>query len=290
MISYSLYKITNLVNGKPYIGMTSKCIEERFKGHCHKSSRCTKLKHAIDKYGAENFKIETLCIGDYSYIQELEEKAIILYNSIEDGYNILPKSQRLGGLKLPESVKSKISESLNKFYSENISVHLGRVYGIRKPDNPCYICGFWFKNPQQARENLRLPYNTYLAWKKEGTLGEVQHLRKDGIEQIPLYVGGFWFPTMTHAADCLGVSKKAIWKRINTGFIEAHFNKKIVTGEDNHMYGRTGDKHHASKAVYVQGVYYGSVLEASRLSGFTRKVIDNRLKNNHPDFQYVNPE
>lgn len=56
-----IYKITNIINSKIYIGQTSKSIEERWKGHkFHKG--CTALHNAIKKYGENNFKIDILCI------------------------------------------------------------------------------------------------------------------------------------------------------------------------------------------------------------------------------------
>lgn len=59
-----IYCITNLINGKQYVGKTTSTIEERFKEHCSDSrkERCNKrpLYDAMNKYGVENFKIEEL--------------------------------------------------------------------------------------------------------------------------------------------------------------------------------------------------------------------------------------
>ena len=53
-----IYKITNLVNGKSYVGQTIRTIEERWKQHI-KDSKGNKddfyLHRAIRKYGKENF-------------------------------------------------------------------------------------------------------------------------------------------------------------------------------------------------------------------------------------------
>ena len=56
----NIYKITNKINGKIYIGQTAKSIKERFNQHCLKWSCCTKFKYAINKYGKENFIIEQI--------------------------------------------------------------------------------------------------------------------------------------------------------------------------------------------------------------------------------------
>lgn len=55
-----IYKVTNLVNGKIYIGSSTN-YERRIKYHTQYSgSNCVVLKRAFDKYGLENFKWEIL--------------------------------------------------------------------------------------------------------------------------------------------------------------------------------------------------------------------------------------
>lgn len=57
-----IYKITNLINGKMYIGKTSSSIEKRWREHISDSQkeRCEKrpLYDAFNKYGIKNFQIE----------------------------------------------------------------------------------------------------------------------------------------------------------------------------------------------------------------------------------------
>lgn len=54
-----IYKITNDINQKIYIGMTERTIKERFKEHCqeYKRERAEKrpLYSAMKKYGIEHF-------------------------------------------------------------------------------------------------------------------------------------------------------------------------------------------------------------------------------------------
>ncbi|AMR57788.1 putative endonuclease [Pseudomonas phage vB_PsyM_KIL4] len=91
MINY-LYKITNKVNGKTYIGIT-RDPDSRRKQHLvwKRQSSNSILKLAIDKYGKDAFEFEILVAGDLSYIKDLEIKAILAYDSlagIGHGYNI----------------------------------------------------------------------------------------------------------------------------------------------------------------------------------------------------------
>lgn len=56
-----IYKITNLINNKIYIGLTTCSLKERWNNHRH----CVKsdprhLYCSMRKYGIENFKIEQI--------------------------------------------------------------------------------------------------------------------------------------------------------------------------------------------------------------------------------------
>ena len=57
-----IYKITNLINNKIYIGKTKKDIETRFKEHLQNAiNDCQyNLSKAIRKYGIDNFNIEMI--------------------------------------------------------------------------------------------------------------------------------------------------------------------------------------------------------------------------------------
>lgn len=107
-----IYKIYNDVNDKIYIGQTITTIENRFYHHiydCFKRNRITKLYNAFIKYGKENFHIEEICKVSnanknliISELNELEIKYISKYNTVDNGYNILP-----GGLSI-SSAKHKV--------------------------------------------------------------------------------------------------------------------------------------------------------------------------------------
>jgi group I intron endonuclease len=282
---FYLYKITNTINDKVYIGMTYDP-DARFKQHMRKDSTCTKLKHAIQCHGKENFRMEILCIGQEDYIIDLEYKAILSYDSIENGYNLVLGNPRTGGTLLSQEVKDKISSGLNKFHSENEAWNKGIVIGRRKEYDPHYVCGFWFPHLDVANEVLGIKFTTLYKWRKEGILGETKRLREDS-NQVPLYVAGFWFDTLTRASHCLNQKSQTLLKRLRDGNIEEKSQKTYKTGQDNHMTGRVGFAHHRSKAVEVDGIVYGSISQAAKETGFTKKMIYTRLKNNTPGFAWV---
>lgn len=86
-----IYKITNLINGKEYIGKTSLTIEERFKQHIKDSTRRDfekrPLYDAMNKYGIENFIVEEIEQCNNDLLNEREEYWIDYYSTFHNGYN-----------------------------------------------------------------------------------------------------------------------------------------------------------------------------------------------------------
>ena len=84
-----IYKITNDVNGKNYIGKTELSIEQRFKQHCQDAfkDRCKDrpLYRAMRKYGLEHFHVSEVEQTDNP--EEREVYWIEQYDSFKTGYN-----------------------------------------------------------------------------------------------------------------------------------------------------------------------------------------------------------
>ena len=87
-----IYKITNLINGKVYIGQSIH-IEIRWKEHKY-SNDATPLHQAFNKYGIDNFKFEVVEECTIDELNELEIYYIQYFNSlVPNGYN-----QQYGGV------------------------------------------------------------------------------------------------------------------------------------------------------------------------------------------------
>lgn len=84
-----IYKITNTLNGKMYIGKTEQTIEKRFQQHCNDSQRegmeNRPLYKAMRKYGVEFFSIEEIEQTDHP--EEREIYWIEFYGTFKNGYN-----------------------------------------------------------------------------------------------------------------------------------------------------------------------------------------------------------
>lgn len=81
-----IYKITNKVNGKSYIGQTRYTVEFRWRQHQHKKDN-THFHCAIAKYGADSFEVETLEECSYADLDSREIYYIAKFDTYNNGYN-----------------------------------------------------------------------------------------------------------------------------------------------------------------------------------------------------------
>lgn len=103
-----IYKATNKINGKCYIGQTRHSLEHRKAAHlrCAKKGVETHFYQAIRKYGEENFEWEIICsANDKKRLNELETFYIQKYDSIKHGYNMVDGGDN--NIMDIESVKTK---------------------------------------------------------------------------------------------------------------------------------------------------------------------------------------
>ena len=84
-----IYKITNQVNNKIYIGATTRHPSIRFDEHCSDAVRFPNrpFYSAINKYGIKNFKLDIIEECKSSELEEKETYWIEYYGSFKYGYN-----------------------------------------------------------------------------------------------------------------------------------------------------------------------------------------------------------
>jgi hypothetical protein len=111
-----IYKATNKINGKCYIGQTIRRISLRISEHIN---LCKRVKYknnyfhnALRKYGFDNFQWEVLCKCDTKEeMNEMEFHYIKQYNSYNCGYNLSWGGESSFGRILSEETKKKISDA-----------------------------------------------------------------------------------------------------------------------------------------------------------------------------------
>lgn len=128
-----IYKITNKLNGKVYIGQTTKTLDIRRNGHIQaaKDGVNHHLYNAMNKYGIDNFEFEEICkANSKSELNYLEAKYILEYDSVRNGYNMgyggdnnvmdspIVKEKH-DNIMRSEDVRLKISQSMKQYRQEN---------------------------------------------------------------------------------------------------------------------------------------------------------------------------
>lgn len=211
---YYIYITTNLINGKQYIGKHVGFIDDNYLGSG------INIKHAITKYGIENFKKDILYIA--SSEQEMNEKEkyyIDLYNAVKSSkfYNIADggqggyvtkgytQEQRLAtnkkisesirgdkhpmyGRTTSEETKTKIKNSLAEYWTEERRQERSDQY--KGENNPMYG-----KHQSQESIQKRIEHTDFSAYRtaeyrqkmsiatsgdKNGNYGNIGELAKNG--------------------------------------------------------------------------------------------------------------
>jgi group I intron endonuclease len=122
-----LYKITNKVDNKSYIGVT---IQHNYIARWRKHINCLKykegcplLKNAMKKYGTDQFEFKILIICFDEDVVKYEKEYIKKYNTLTpNGYNVLNGGQLgdgfVGYKHTPETI-DKIKEKIRRFRENN---------------------------------------------------------------------------------------------------------------------------------------------------------------------------
>lgn len=112
-----IYCITNLVNGKRYIGKTIGSVHKRWSGHLRMNGQRTYLQNAVAKYGVANFLVSVIAFAKSE--DELNAFEIDAINRLgtrsPHGYNL-----RAGGDggELHQVTKEKIRNHKKHFWSD----------------------------------------------------------------------------------------------------------------------------------------------------------------------------
>lgn len=125
-----VYKFTNRINGKIYIGKSVN-LYSRILSHKHLKPRYY-IDHAIQKHGFENFDIEIIHIFDYTNETELialETACIEEYQSlVPKGYNIMLFGNSNSGIKRSDASKKRYSLSKIGKKNPNFGKVIPRTY------------------------------------------------------------------------------------------------------------------------------------------------------------------
>lgn len=195
--NFYLYKITNNINNKIYIGKT-KNINIRWTSHKTQSrrpwdkQRCEYIHKSIAKHGHENFTIEAImCFDDEQECLNAETATIAQLNSNNRkiGYNLTSGGEGVSGYKYSDEQKSQMNQDKKiKYLGEN-NPFFGKKHTKETKDkigkaNSVYIGD---KNPffgkKHSEESLRNMKENHYNKKRYFSEDEIEEIRTYFIEQ-----------------------------------------------------------------------------------------------------------
>lgn len=122
-----IYKITNLVDGKCYVGKTIKPLEERLRGHLYEAKYRSEryLHRAMRAHGSENFIIDLV-----EETEDLDNAERFWISYLDAGYNMTAGGE--GGDTSSSPAYQAALANRNQCGANN------GMYGKRGKDNPNY--------------------------------------------------------------------------------------------------------------------------------------------------------
>ena len=172
-VNMVIYKITNILNNKSYIGQTIQS-NPKMRWYDHQAkSRCglnQPLFNAIRKYGVDSFTWEVIDrANSLEELNKLEEQYVKQYNSIDEGYNI----RKAGGNKLHNTA------SIEKMREAQRNAHARRREangGVEKMNRVLKTAGW--TNSEQAKLNKSIAQKKRFANMTEKITLTEEHKQK----------------------------------------------------------------------------------------------------------------
>lgn len=280
-----IYKITNKVNGKVYIGQ-SRDIEKRWKEHKRAADlNCPLLYKAINKYGVENFSFEIQEICTEDLLNDREIYWIKYYNSCVFfdngyGYNCNEGGASGCGFTPSEETRMKMRE-----------IKLRDGVWCSKP----VICGgVEYKSVSDCAKFYNIPSDTMSSWllgtytmpKKFYELGlkyrdgnvEYKQREINARRNVSVKIDGIVFDNLTRCSEYLGVSTVRLsgWLEdsmpidiYNRGlqYVDSAYKKEVKISNL--------PSSHKHKDIYFDGQRYASFAALARAIGCDAETIRN---------------
>lgn len=132
---FYLYRITNIINNKVYIGQSNK-EKDRWRQHKYFGKNPEKtgqyIHRAMAKYGIDNFIYEVIAVcTTEEYANELETILIAQYNSRDKqyGYNLAPGGDSPWNRGLPKEMQPMYGKTQSDSFKQKMStIHSGKTY------------------------------------------------------------------------------------------------------------------------------------------------------------------
>lgn len=247
-----IYCIINKINGKKYVGQTSKLyLSDRFGAHKFNARNDVSgyLYNAMRKYGEENFEIKVLIHGipidkldfyEILWIKKLNTKSPNGYNMTDGGDGThgfipcnkgVPRSQET-----INKIKSHYTPERRKEVSKRVSGKSNPMYGRKGELNPAYGKNYWNGQTGILKELFKGKNNPFYGkHHSEETKAKLSKAHNDSKQRVAMCD----IKTEEVVKIFDSYAEAARYLRENTKYIKADDSaiSKCARGKMNHTYG-----------------------------------------------------
>jgi len=294
---HTIYLVTNLINGKKYVGFTKFPLDVRWGQHVkqakyearrnelRKSNGNRAILAAIRKYGDINFSIESICAAvNRREAGELEKFWIAYHKSKgEHGYNITLGGEGCSGYVLTEARRQQLSDNnkgaKNYWNGRSGGKHFG--YGKKLSEQhieklrennagsvALVINGVTYRSKAEAMRVFGVPKSSVsrlVNWEEE--LSKIQHRRVE--------IAGVMYAGIKEAARKLGTTKYKLDKAITEQNIGRYVTEPYSFYEFvEYLQGLSKSK----RPVMYNGKYYDSIRALTEKLRYNRDVILRKIR------------
>jgi len=262
-----IYKITNLINNKIYIGKDATSDKNYYGSGVY-------IKKAILKYGKSNFTKEVIDKCDnYEELSIKEKYWIGFYKKSENLYNLTDGGD--GGDTWSnnpniESLKDKYYKPIiiNSLEYESIS-HAAKIFNLERSLIKHRLRSYNFQNYLYKDNDINIKNNKFI---------DKLELRRKKVS-----IDGIIYDSITDSCNKLDKRHDYILWRLQS---KSYENWIYLDKDDSNKEIETGPI--KNKKVSILGNEYDSISKAVIGSGIDRQVMRYRLKsNNYPEYFYI---
>ena len=237
---YLLYLITNTINDKEYVGITTNGLEARFRQHKYEAGKpkpAMALHRAMRKYRLENFAIELLCSDASNYVELMEQEILEIgkRDTLNRGYNAsfggeIPANAiqvEVEGKTYPTLASAANAYGVDPKVAQMRMQRLGwgieerfEINGAVAAEKQVVVGGVSYANLKQAAEVLGKRYKTVHArvtrhgWTPEQALDVLPPPSEAKSVPKRIRVGDLEFSSQAVAAKHFGLSPSLVSTRI----------------------------------------------------------------------------
>lgn len=266
-----IYKITNMINGKAYIGQ-AKNIERRWKTHITKHNNPKNKEYnkvlycAMRKYGFENFEFEILIeceeeLLDLMEIYYIEKYNTYIHSENSNGYNMNKGGGGSKGAKRTRKQKKNLSIKAKERFKNKENCPF---YGKKHTEESKNKSSESHKKENLSKETLEKMRNSALGrTHSEETKQKMKNNRKYGKENPntnKVICDGIWFSCTRECSDVYGIPYGTM-----KGWVDGHnpmpkeWYDRGLRREDKRMIDYKIAKRTLKKKVYYNKMIFNSV-------------------------------